>query len=146
MNLKINLYDTLDQSIKTIDKSSLKIYACGVTVYDDIHIGHARLYSCIDIFLRLLTHLNIEYKYVRNITDVDDKIIKKANATNGNIIEVTEKYAKKMHECFDKMHLLSPDSEPKASHSIKEILELINTLLELIDILSKLIDILLEFI
>jgi len=125
----MQLFDSLSKTLKTIDKKELKIYACGVTVYDNIHIGHARLYLCLDVLLRLFDFKNIKYKYVRNITDVDDKIINKAIKENKSFKTVASKYTTQMQKDFNDLGLINPQSEPKATDSIDEIINFINKLI-----------------
>ena len=91
------------------------LYVCGITVYDLSHMGHARTYLSFDVLVRYLRHLNFDVKYVRNITDVDDKIIARANANNESAEALTERTIGMMHEDFAALNLLEPDVEPRVT-------------------------------
>ena len=101
------------------------IYMCGVTVYDLCHIGHARANVAFDIIIRYLRYSGYDVTYIRNFTDIDDKIIKRAWEEGSDYLTVSEKYIKAFHEDFDRMGLLRPDVEPKATEYIKEIIDLV---------------------
>lgn len=106
------------------------MYVCGVTVYDYCHIGHARTYTAFDVIVRYFKYLGFAVTYVRNITDIDDKIIKRA-AENGESIEaVVARFTQIMHEEFERLNLLKPDYEPKATETIAEMIAMIKTLIE----------------
>ena len=102
----------------------IRMYVCGVTVYDLCHIGHARANVAFDIIVRYLRHAGYEVTYVRNFTDIDDKIIRKANQEGIPFAEVTKKYIDAFYEDFDRLGLLRPDAEPKATEHIPEIVAL----------------------
>ena len=101
------------------------MYVCGVTVYDLCHIGHARANVAFDIIVRYLRHSGYEVTYVRNFTDIDDKILKRAREEGSDYLAVSTKYIKAFHEDFDRMGLLRPDAEPKATEHIPEIVALV---------------------
>lgn len=128
----LKIYNTIlqkKQEFKSIVPNKIGIYVCGVTVYDYCHIGHARTYLFFDAVIRYLMFLGYEINFVRNITDVDDKILNKAKETNQSFNLITEKYIQAMHEDFDALNLLKPTSEPKATDFIINIIDLIKTLL-----------------
>ncbi|MEW6719576.1 MAG: cysteine--tRNA ligase [Thermodesulfobacteriota bacterium] len=101
------------------------MYVCGVTVYDLCHIGHARANVAFDIIVRYLRHAGYDVTYVRNFTDIDDKILKRAREEGSDYLAVSTKYIKAFHEDFDRMGLLRPDAEPKATEHIPEIVALV---------------------
>ena len=100
------------------------MYVCGVTVYDLCHIGHARANVAFDIIVRYLRYAGYDVTYIRNFTDIDDKIIRKANQEGIPFAEVTKKYIDAFYEDFDRLGLLRPDVEPKATENIPEIVAL----------------------
>jgi cysteinyl-tRNA synthetase len=104
------------------------MYVCGVTVYDLCHIGHARANVAFDIIVRYLRHSGYEVTYVRNFTDIDDKILKRAREEGSDYLAVSTKYIRAFHEDFDRMGLLRPDAEPKATEHIPEIVALVDDL------------------
>ena len=106
----------------------MRMYVCGVTVYDLCHIGHARANVAFDIIVRYLRHAGYEVRYVRNFTDIDDKIIRKANQEGIPFEAVSRKYIDAFYEDFDRMGLLRPDAEPKATEHIPEIVALVSRL------------------
>jgi len=106
------------------------MYVCGVTVYDLCHIGHARANVAFDIIVRYLRHSGYEVTYVRNFTDIDDKILKRAREEGSDYLAVSAKYIKAFHEDFDRMGLLRPSAEPKATEHIPEIVALVADLVK----------------
>jgi len=103
----------------------VRMYVCGVTVYDLCHIGHARANVAFDIIVRYLRYAGYDVTYIRNFTDIDDKIIRKANQEGIPFTEVTRKYIDAFYEDFDRLGLLRPDVEPKATEHIPEIVALV---------------------
>ena len=103
----------------------VSMYVCGVTVYDLCHIGHARANVAFDIIVRYLRHTGYDVTYIRNFTDIDDKIIRKANQEGIPFTAVTKKYIGAFYEDFDRLGLLRPDTEPKATEHIPEIVALV---------------------
>jgi len=129
----LKIYDSLTQSkreFKPIEPGKIKMYVCGTTIYDYCHIGHGRTYISFDIIARYLRFSGYDLTYVRNITDIDDKIIERANENNETSSELTARFEKIMHEDFAALGIAEPDIEPKATESIAEIIELIETLIE----------------
>ena len=99
-----------------------------MTVYDDCHIGHARTFISFDLFVRFFSYLGYKVNYVRNITDIEDKIIDKAKLEKVSFSEISDRFIFSMHHDFSKLNLLSPKFEPRASENIPEILEMIDEL------------------
>ena len=106
------------------------MYVCGMTVYDLCHVGHARVMVVFDVVTRYLRALGYNVTYVRNITDIDDKIIKRAAENGESIQSLTERYIEEMHKDADALGALRPDLEPKATESMAEILAMIETLMD----------------
>ena len=129
------VYDSLKKEKRLFvpeDKTSkkVKLYVCGVTVYDDCHIGHARTYVAFDVLTRYLTCLGYQVVHVRNITDIDDKIIKRAVLEGCEISSVVEKNIFKMNEVFSQLKIQSPTFEPRATDYIAEMQVMIQTLID----------------
>ncbi len=107
----------------------IDMYVCGITIYDYCHIGHARTFVGFDVIVRYLRHIGYNLKYVRNITDVDDKIIKRANENGESINDLTLRMTKAMHEDFDSLNMLRPDVEPTVTGHMDEIIEMVERLI-----------------
>ncbi len=106
------------------------MYVCGVTIYDLCHIGHGRTFVCFDVVVRYLRYLGYDVTYVRNITDVDDKIIKRANENKESCESLTKRLTQDMYTDFDALGLLRPDIEPKATEHIADIISLVQELID----------------
>jgi len=106
------------------------MYVCGMTVYDFCHIGHARVMVVFDMIARYLRHSGFDVRYVRNITDIDDKIINRAKENNETITELTERFIVAMNEDSDALGVLPPDNEPKATLHMAQITGMISTLID----------------
>ena len=106
------------------------MYVCGVTVYDLCHIGHARTFVNFDVIVRYLRYAGYEVKYVRNITDIDDKIIKRANERGISAHDLAEQFIVEMHKDFDALNIKRPDIEPKATDNITEIVNFVQKLID----------------
>ena len=113
----------------SIVPGKVKLYVCGMTVYDFCHVGHARVMVVFDVVTRYLKASGYEVNYIRNITDIDDKIIARANEKNETIQELTERFISEMHKDADALGAERPDAEPKATESISEMLVMIETLI-----------------
>lgn len=113
-----------------IEKDNVKMYACGITVYDDSHIGHARASITYDMICCYLRFLGYKVKYVRNYTDVDDKIIARANALNMNALDYSEDRIRAAEEVFEKLGADFPDLKCKASENIDNIIDFVSKLIE----------------
>ena len=109
-------------------EGKIDMYVCGITIYDYCHIGHARTFVGFDVIVRYLRHIGYDLKYVRNITDVDDKIIKRANENGESINDLTLRMTKAMHEDFDSLNMLRPDVEPTVTGHMDEIIEMVERL------------------
>ena len=114
---------------KPLQPGKIGIYACGITVYDRCHLGNARSLLCFDVIVRFLRAQGFAVTYVRNITDIDDKIIKRANELGISTQQLTAQYIKIMHEDLAALYILPPDYEPKATENIEAIKELIMMLI-----------------
>ncbi|MFO7990130.1 MAG: cysteine--tRNA ligase [Desulfotignum sp.] len=131
MSLKI--YNTLTgkkEPFVPIEEDTVKMYVCGPTVYDTSHIGHARSVVVFDMIFRWLTRIGYAVTYVRNFTDVDDKIIKKSNETGEACTAITEKYIDEFHNEMDALNVLRPTMEPKATEHIDHIIDFVKKLIE----------------
>ncbi|WP_097356613.1 cysteine--tRNA ligase [Candidatus Enterovibrio escicola] len=129
--LKIyNSFTKTKEEFKPIEPSKVGMYVCGVTIYDFCHIGHGRTFVSFDMVSRYLRFLGYNLSFVRNITDIDDKIIKRA-AENGESCEsLTARLITEMHVDFDALNMERPDFEPRATQFIPEIIVLIERLIE----------------
>ena len=131
MSLKV--YNTLKgkkEEFIPLHEGKVGMYVCGPTVYDTSHIGHARSVVVFDMVYRWLTRLDYEVTYVRNFTDVDDKIIKKANETGDSCTDITEKYIDEFHNEMDALNVLRPTMAPKATEHIRHIIDFIQMLID----------------
>ncbi len=129
----LKIYNTLSRSKEEfvpIHKGKVSMYVCGVTVYDLCHIGHARTFVNFDVVVRYLRYCGYEVKYVRNITDIDDKIIKRSLERGIDAKDLAEQFIVEMHKDFDALNILRPDIEPKATENIPEIIELVQKLID----------------
>lgn len=127
---QLHLYNTLTaqkQPFTPITAGKVGLYVCGMTVYDYCHIGHARVMVSFDVIYRWLSRF-YEVNYVRNITDIDDKIIKRAGENGERIFALTERFIKAMHEDADNLGCLRPTHEPKATDHIPQMLDMIKIL------------------
>jgi cysteinyl-tRNA synthetase len=127
--LKIhNSFSKHKEIFKPIEPGKVRMYICGMTVYDLCHLGHARVMVVFDMVVRYLRYSHYDVTYVRNITDIDDKIIKRANENGETITQLTERFIAAMHEDERALGVLPPDEEPKATTSMPDILQMIQTL------------------
>ena len=113
----------------SIEPGKVKLYVCGMTVYDFCHVGHARVMVVFDVVTRYLKANGYEVNYIRNITDIDDKIIARANENNETIKVLTERFISEMHQDADALGVDRPNAEPKATESIAEMVAMIETLI-----------------
>ncbi|URQ99447.1 cysteine--tRNA ligase [Pseudoalteromonas sp. SCSIO 43095] len=128
----VQIYNTLTrqkEEFKPMVDGKIDMYVCGITIYDYCHIGHARTFVGFDVIVRYLRHLGYDLKYVRNITDVDDKIIKRANENGEAINDLTVRMTKAMHEDFDSLNMLRPDIEPTVTGHMDEIIAMVERLI-----------------
>ncbi|MGS2721275.1 cysteine--tRNA ligase [Paraglaciecola aestuariivivens] len=129
----LQIYNTLTrqkEQFKPLQPNKVGLYVCGITVYDVCHVGHARTYLSFDLMVRYLRSRGIEVKYVRNITDVDDKIIERANEKGLSTEAFTEQTIARMHEDFAAIGLIEPDVEPRVTTHIEEIIQVIQRLID----------------
>jgi cysteinyl-tRNA synthetase len=112
-----------------IEPGKVKLYVCGMTVYDLCHVGHARVMVVFDVVTRYLRACGYEVTYIRNITDIDDKIIARANQNGESIQSLTERFIAEMHQDADALGVIRPNLEPKATESMAEIIAMIETLI-----------------
>ncbi len=129
----LKIYNTLTRSKQEFfpkQPGKVGMYVCGMTVYDYCHIGHARVMVVFDTVARYLRHAGYQLTYVRNITDIDDKIIQRANENGEAFTALTERFIEAMHEDEQALSVLPPDIEPKATQSIADIVKMISTLIE----------------
>ncbi|MCK4499317.1 cysteine--tRNA ligase, partial [Candidatus Babeliales bacterium] len=135
MPIKLKLYNTQTrkkEEFSPVTPGKATLYVCGVTPYDYSHIGHGRSYVNFDVLVRTLKFLGLATTYIRNLTDIDDKLLKKAAAA-GNIesyLQITQVYIDDYHEQMQKLGNLAPDVEPRATQSIDSMIKIIKTLLE----------------
>lgn len=128
----LQIYNTLTRSkvpFKPLTPGQVKMYVCGITVYDHCHIGHARTYLAFDTIIRYLKFRGYQVTYVRNITDIDDKIIERAQQNNESPAALTERFIQAMHQNFAALGLLTPDKEPKATEFMPQMIELVQQLI-----------------
>ncbi len=111
-------------------KGHIDMYVCGMTVYDYCHIGHARVMVAFDYIIRFLRSQGWSVKYVRNITDIDDKIIKRANENGESITELTDRFIAAMNEDAESLGCLAPDEAPRATDYIDQMQNMIGTLVD----------------
>ena len=131
--MSLTLYNTLGRQKEVftpVDKTHIGIYACGPTVYDNIHVGNARPLVVFDVLVRLLRRLYPQVTYVRNITDVDDKINQRAAEQNISIDDLCTQTIERFHQDADALFVKAPDIEPRATHHIEEMVVMIKTLIE----------------
>lgn len=128
----LKIYNSLTrqkEEFKPIRPGQVGMYVCGVTIYDLCHIGHGRTFVGFDVVVRYLRYLGYKVTFVRNITDVDDKIIKRAAENQESCEALTERLIGEMHADFDALNLQRPDIEPRATLHIDEIIALVEQLL-----------------
>ena len=129
----IKIFNSLTGDKETfvpLEEGKVRMYVCGMTVYDYCHLGHARVMVVFDVVTRYLRHLGYEVTYVRNITDIDDKIIRRANENGESIQQLTSRFISIMHEDAAALGVLEPDLEPRATSSMDDIIDMIRSLLE----------------
>lgn len=129
----MKIFDTQSQKLKEfapIEDDKVKMYVCGPTVYDSPHLGHARCYITWDMVYKYLKFRGYDVTYVRNITDVDDKIINKARETGTPAEEIANKYYAEFERAMEALNVAKPDIEPKATENINEMIEIIRLLVD----------------
>lgn len=128
----MRIYNTLTQqkeAFKTLEPGKVRMYVCGMTVYDYCHLGHARVLVAFDVVTRYLRHRGYDVHYVRNITDIDDKILRRADENGEVYTDLTDRMIRAMHEDEAKLGVLSPNDEPRATAFIDDIIAMIQKLI-----------------
>ncbi len=129
----MQIYNTLTrrkEPFTPIEPGKVRMYVCGMTVYDYCHLGHARVMVAFDVITRYLRARGYDVTYVRNVTDIDDKILKRAEENGESIASLTERMIEAMHEDEARLCVLPPDREPRATRHIDEIVAMIETLID----------------
>jgi cysteinyl-tRNA synthetase len=129
----LNIYNTLSKKIEKfipIEKNNVKMYTCGPTVYDDAHIGNFRTFLFEDLLKRWLVHCGYSVKHIMNITDIDDKTIKKAMDNNVDLNEITKKYTSRFFEDSNWLKIIPATSYPRATNYIPQIIDMIKKLIK----------------
>ena len=129
----LKIYNSLSrqkETFKPIVPGKIRMYVCGMTVYDFCHIGHARVMVVFDMISRYLRSQGLEVLYVRNITDIDDKIIDRARQNNEAVAGLTERFIEAMNQDAEALGVLPPDLEPRATAHIAEIIAMITALMD----------------
>ena len=124
-----NSFNKQKERLKTIEDNVIKMYVCGQTVYDYCHLGHARKALVFDMIRRWFITIGYKVIFVENITDIDDKIIKKAQENNETIYQLTQRIINYMYEDFAKLGILSPDYQPKATDYVPQMINIIDELI-----------------
>ena len=118
------------EELRPMTPGRLRMYVCGLTVYDYVHVGHARMLIVFDVISRYLRHRGFALNYVRNITDIDDKIIRRAAERGEPIDALTERFIAAMHEDCARLNILPPDAEPRATGFVPQIIAMVEELLK----------------
>jgi cysteinyl-tRNA synthetase len=131
MHEPLLIHNTLTRRKETfvpLVADEVRLYVCGVTTYDYVHIGHGRTFVAFDVIQRWLRARGWRVNYVRNITDIDDKIIRRAAENGETVSDLTDRFIAAMHEDFDALGLQRPDHEPRATQFVPQMLDLIGLL------------------
>ena len=129
----LQIYNTLTRQkeiFKPIHPGKISMYVCGITVYDYCHIGHARTSIAFDVMARFLRSQGWDLNFVHNITDIDDKIIRRANELGEKFDALTKRFIDAMHEDERALGILPPSIEPRATEFIGPIIEIVETLIK----------------
>lgn len=129
----LRIYNTLGQKkeeFNSINQGEVRMYVCGVTVYDNCHLGHGRAYVCFDVIRRYLEYKGYKVTYIQNFTDIDDKIIKRAQEEDKTTQEIADLYTRKYFEVMDRLNIKRADLYPKATEHIDEMVSSIGILLK----------------
>ncbi len=129
----LKIYNNLSnrkEEFRPIEPGKVRMYVCGMTVYDYCHLGHARVLVVFDVVFRYLRERGFDVSYVRNVTDIDDKIIERANEIGEPFQALTERFTRAMHEDCEALGVLPPTEEPRATAHMDEILQMTQALLE----------------
>ncbi len=129
----LSIYNTLTRKkevFKPVEDGKVSMYVCGMTVYDYCHLGHARVLVAFDVITRYLRSAGYDVNYIRNITDIDDKILRRADENGEDFEALTERFITAMHEDEARLGVLSPTAEPRATAYIDEIIAMVSTLIK----------------
>ncbi|THU63228.1 hypothetical protein C4D60_Mb01t13520 [Musa balbisiana] len=132
-NPELVLFNSMSKQkevFKTRFEGQVSMYVCGITPYDFSHIGHARAYVAFDVLYRYLKHLGYEVKYVRNFTDIDDKIIKRANESGEDLLSLSRRFSEAFLQDVAELQCLPPTHEPRVSDHIEQIKDMITKIIE----------------
>lgn len=127
----IKIHDTMSGTSKELDHNNIGIYLCGVTTYDDTHIGHARTIITFDVLRRYLEDIGRQVVMVQNFTDIDDKIIQRAEMEKRDALKLSHSYIERYHHDFDRLNVKRADAYPQATTHIQDIIDIISKLIEL---------------
>ncbi|GAB6094171.1 cysteine--tRNA ligase [Desulfatiferula olefinivorans] len=131
--MPLKVYNTLSgkkEAFEPIEPGEVRMYVCGPTVYDSCHIGHARSVVFFDIVFRFFKAMGFDVTYIRNFTDVDDKIIKRANELGVTSEEIAERYIREFYRDMDALNVKRATVEPRATHHIGDIISIVSTLID----------------
>jgi len=131
--MTIRIYNSLGrkkENFESIEAGKVKMYVCGPTAYDSCHIGHARSVVVFDVIARYFREKNYSVIYVRNFTDVDDKIINRANQLGISASELAEKYIKEFYKDMDALNVVRADYEPRATQFVGQMIQVIEVLIK----------------
>ncbi|MGE4561011.1 MAG: class I tRNA ligase family protein, partial [Desulfobulbus sp.] len=131
--MSIKIYNTLSRKkepLRPLEEGHVKLYVCGITSYDYCHIGHARSALVFDMVVRYLRHRGYKVTFVRNFTDIDDKIINRANEQGIDSAALALRFINEFYTDMDTLGTLRPDIEPKATEHIQEMIDLIRELVD----------------
>lgn len=129
----LKVFNTLGHKKETftpLKQGTVKMYVCGVTVYDDCHLGHGRAYVSFDVIRRYLEYSGYKVTYIQNFTDIDDKIIKRANEENKTVEEIARIYTEKYFAVMDRLNVKRADFYPEATGHIPDMIEAISSLIK----------------
>jgi cysteinyl-tRNA synthetase len=129
----LKIYNSLTRQKEAfipIEPGKVSMYVCGMTVYDLCHVGHARVMVVFDMIAKHLRNTGFDVTYVRNITDIDDKIINRANENNESITDLTERFITAMNDDSNALGVVPPDIEPKATQHMDQIIDMISSLIK----------------
>jgi cysteinyl-tRNA synthetase len=132
-SMPIRIYNTRTGNkteLKPLEDNHVKMYVCGITAYDYCHIGHARSALAFDMIYRYLLYRGYKVTYVRNFTDIDDKIINRAQEQGTSTEELSERFIRMFHEDMEQLGVAAPTIEPKATQHVQEIIDMIQGLVE----------------
>ncbi|MEQ3694607.1 MAG: cysteine--tRNA ligase [Thalassolituus sp.] len=131
--MTLHIFNTLTrqkEKFKPLVPGKVGMYVCGMTVYDYCHLGHARAFLAFDLIVRYMRHIGLDVNYIRNVTDIDDKIIQRANENGEPFLNLVDRFASAMNDDFDQLGIGRPTHEPRATAHIDDIIKLVQTLIE----------------